>query len=148
MMMFYRRRALPKHRYSIIEVEYSGGGHRPRLRDQRSNVVSLGCPPAPVYKGARRGAAGQGERRAGSRTPPLPSFSFSLPFSYSNKERRSPTPVGVGLPPWRALLLGRRPPPCSFLSGGRGAPHGHTIDQRSFSRVRCPPPPYYTSIIS
>ena len=26
MMMFYRRRASPKHRYSIIEVDYGGGG--------------------------------------------------------------------------------------------------------------------------
>ena len=34
MMMFYRRRGLPKHRYSIIEVDYGGGGHRTRLRDQ------------------------------------------------------------------------------------------------------------------
>ena len=25
-MMFYRRRASPKHRYSIIEVDYGGGG--------------------------------------------------------------------------------------------------------------------------
>ena len=34
MMMFYRRRASPKHRYSIIEVDYDGAGHRTRLRDQ------------------------------------------------------------------------------------------------------------------
>ena len=34
MMMFYRRRASPKHRYDIIEVDYGGGGHRTRLRDQ------------------------------------------------------------------------------------------------------------------
>ena len=26
MMMFYRRRASPKHRYNIIEVDYGGGG--------------------------------------------------------------------------------------------------------------------------
>ena len=26
MMMFYRRRASPKHHYSIIEVDYGGGG--------------------------------------------------------------------------------------------------------------------------
>ena len=32
-LMFYRRRALPKHRYNIIE-DYGGGGHRTRLRDQ------------------------------------------------------------------------------------------------------------------
>ena len=34
MMMFYRRRASPKHRYDITEVEYGGGGHCTRLRDQ------------------------------------------------------------------------------------------------------------------
>ena len=33
MMMFYRRRASPKHRYDITEVEYGGGGHRTRLRN-------------------------------------------------------------------------------------------------------------------
>ena len=33
-LMFYRRRALPKHRYNIIEEDYGGGGHRTRLRDQ------------------------------------------------------------------------------------------------------------------
>ena len=32
-LMFYRRRASPKHRYNIIE-DYGGGGHRTRLRDQ------------------------------------------------------------------------------------------------------------------
>ena len=32
-LMFYRRRASPKHCYNIIEV-YGGGGHRTRLRDQ------------------------------------------------------------------------------------------------------------------
>ena len=30
----YRRRASPKHRYDMIEVDYGGGGHRTRLRDQ------------------------------------------------------------------------------------------------------------------
>ena len=33
MMMFYQRRASPKHRYDMIEVDYGGGGHRTRLRD-------------------------------------------------------------------------------------------------------------------
>ena len=33
-LMFYHRRASPKHRYDIIEVDYGGGGHRTRLRDQ------------------------------------------------------------------------------------------------------------------
>ena len=65
MMMFYRRRASPKHRYSIIEVDYGGGGHRTRLRDdQLDQLVCLEVPPAPVYKGARGEAAGLGEGRA------------------------------------------------------------------------------------
>ena len=33
MMMLYRRRASPKLRDDIIEVEYGGGGHRTRLRN-------------------------------------------------------------------------------------------------------------------
>ena len=33
-LMFYCRRASPKHRYNMIEVEYGGRGHCTRLRDQ------------------------------------------------------------------------------------------------------------------
>ena len=36
-LMFYRRRASPKHRYNIIEEDYGGGGHRTWLRDQEIN---------------------------------------------------------------------------------------------------------------
>ena len=65
MMIFYRRRASPKHRYSIIEVDYGGGGHHTRLRDdQLDQLVCLEVPPAPVYKGARGEAAGLGGGRA------------------------------------------------------------------------------------
>ena len=32
-LMFNRRRASPKHRYNMTEVEYGGGGHRTRLRN-------------------------------------------------------------------------------------------------------------------
>ena len=53
MMMFYRCRASPKHRYDIIEVNYGGGGHRTRLRDLKDQLLCLEVPPAPVYKGAR-----------------------------------------------------------------------------------------------
>ena len=61
MMMFYQRWASPKHHYSIIEVDYGGGGHRTRLRDdQLDQVVCLEVPHAPVYKGARGEAAGLG----------------------------------------------------------------------------------------
>ena len=54
MLMFYRRRASPKHRYNIIE-DYGGGGHRTRLRDQEINCCVFGVPPAPVYKGVEEG---------------------------------------------------------------------------------------------
>ena len=47
MMMFYRRRASPKHRYNIIEVNYGGGGHRTRLRDPRDQLLCLEVPPCP-----------------------------------------------------------------------------------------------------
>ena len=53
-LMFYHRRASPKHRYSIIEVDYGGGGHRTRLRDLKDQLLlCLEVPPASVYKGAR-----------------------------------------------------------------------------------------------
>ena len=73
MMMFYRRRASPKHRYDIIEVDYCGGGHRTRLRDQEINCCVFGVPPAPVYKGV-----GEGEGR--------PSLWRALGESYSHRE--------------------------------------------------------------
>ena len=64
MMMFYRRRALPKHRYSIIEMDYGGGGHRTRLRDdQLDQLVCLGVPPTLVYKGGEEEADSQEEAR-------------------------------------------------------------------------------------
>ena len=47
MMMFYRRRASPKHRYDIIEVEYGGGGHRTRLIDLKDQLLCLEVPPCP-----------------------------------------------------------------------------------------------------
>ena len=48
MMMFYRRRASPKLRDDMTEVEYGGGGHRTRLRND--HVYQLVCstvPPCP-----------------------------------------------------------------------------------------------------
>ena len=45
-LMFYRRRASPTHRYDMTEVEYGGGGHRTRLRnDHEDQLVCLGVPP-------------------------------------------------------------------------------------------------------
>ena len=64
-MMFYRRRASPKHRYDMTEVEYDGRGHRTRLRnDHEDQLVCHGVPPAPVYKG------GSGEVRPAPRGAP------------------------------------------------------------------------------
>ena len=64
MMMLYRRRALPKLRDDMTEVEYGGRGHRTRLRDLKDQLLlSMGCPPAPVYKGARRRQPAKGEAR-------------------------------------------------------------------------------------
>ena len=38
-LMFYRRRASPKHRYNMIEVEYGGRGHRTRLRNDLNDQL-------------------------------------------------------------------------------------------------------------
>ena len=58
-LMFYRRRASPKHRNNMTEVEYGEGGHRTRLRnDHEDQLVCPGVPPAPVYKGVEEGRAG------------------------------------------------------------------------------------------
>ena len=57
-MMFYQRRASPKHRYDMTEVEYGGRGHRTRLRnDHEDQLVCHGVPLASVYKGGREGGA-------------------------------------------------------------------------------------------
>src|SRR3954466_3728996 len=54
MMMFYRRRASPKHCNDIFEVEYGGGGHRTRLRnDHVDQLCVLGCPMPPYIKEGR-----------------------------------------------------------------------------------------------
>ena len=72
-LMFYCRRASPKHRYDMTEVDYSGGGHHTQLRDQEINCCVFGVPPAPVYKGME-----EGEGR--------PSLWGALGESYSHRE--------------------------------------------------------------
>ena len=47
MMMFYRRRASPKHRYDIIEMDYGEGGHRTWLRDPSDELLCLWGAPWP-----------------------------------------------------------------------------------------------------
>ena len=83
MMMFYRCRASPKLRDDMTEVEYGGGGHRIRLRnDPEINLCVLGCPLPPYIKEPRgrgrptkEGAPRGGPTPTGSRTPFFPSWS-------------------------------------------------------------------------
>ena len=60
MMMFYRRRASPKHCNDMTEVEYGGRGHRTRLRnDHEDQLVCHGVPPCPcIERREGEGAAG------------------------------------------------------------------------------------------
>ena len=61
-LVFYRRRASPKHRYNIIE-DYGGGGHRTRLRDLKDQLLCLWGAPLPSdikEQGRRRPALGGG----------------------------------------------------------------------------------------
>ena len=100
----------------MTEVEYGGGGHRTRLGT--INLCVLGCPPAPVYKGARGRPAGLGARQGEGGVLLL---------------------VGVGLPLAR-LLLGRPhlPLPPLYTEAG-GHPRTQELIYGSFiSRVRCP----------
>ena len=47
-LMYYRRRASPKHYNGMIEVEFGGRGHRTRLRnDHEDQLVCLEVPPFP-----------------------------------------------------------------------------------------------------
>src|SRR3954470_15297642 len=47
-LMNYRRRASPKHCDNMTEVEYGGGGHRTRLRnDLKDQLVCLWGAPCP-----------------------------------------------------------------------------------------------------
>ena len=124
-----------------------------------------GTPPGGYW--AYMGLEGEeGRRRRGLRAPPLPSpnrtreggrrprFPSPLPplspFSYSYLERRESysrweydSPLGA------PSLAGRLLPLGSFIYGGGGAPQTHKLIYGSFlSRVRCPLPPYSTSVIS
>ena len=59
-LMFYRRRASPKHRYNIIEEDYGEGGapHTAKRTILEINLCVYGVPPAPVYKGVEEERAG------------------------------------------------------------------------------------------
>ena len=113
MLMFYRRRASPKHRYNIIEVDYGGGGHRTQLKDQTINCCVSRVPPVLVYKGARgevrparRGGARRSPTPTGSRTP-----SFPCPSRRGGRKGERGGRKGGRCPP----------PPCSIRTRGGGA---------------------------
>ena len=98
-LIFYRRRASPKHRYNIIEEDYGGGGHRTRLRnDHDDQLVCQGVPPAPVYKGARGervAGLGGGRAKGGVLFPP----GVGLLLSLLEKERGGEGQGKGGCPP-------------------------------------------------
>jgi hypothetical protein len=114
--MFYCRRASPKHRYDIIEVDYGGGGHRTRLRDPRDQLLlCLEVPPAPVYKGARGRCGRPGEGAPGGVLLPLgvglPPFLVGIGFGRRKRERerRKEGPDPLALNQFGLGLGGARP---------------------------------------
>ena len=104
-------------------------------------------PPGSVW--ALLGHTGieeRGQKEGGTRPPSGPNWTREggTPFLLSPSTFPSPIPtrkggvllpVGVGLPPWRALLLGRPPPPCSFIYGGRGLITHKYRGSQQFPRV-------------
>ena len=105
MMMFYRRRASPKHRNDMTEVEYGGGGHRTWLRNDHEDQLVCLEVPLPLYiKEWRRGRGSAPMARPGGALLP-PGVGF-LPFhvvEVADKEE------GEG----REGRRGRRPSPYS-----------------------------------
>ena len=71
MMMFYRRRASPKHRYDMIEVDYGGRGAPHTAKRSRDQLLCLGCPLPLYIKEKGEEVAGQGEARQGGVLLPL-----------------------------------------------------------------------------
>ena len=81
MMMFYRRKASPKHRYNIIKVDYGGGGHRTRLRDLKDQLWCLWGAPVPPYikeQGEEDRPRGGGVPKGGALLPPGVGLLLSL----------------------------------------------------------------------
>ena len=87
-------------------------GHMGLSGEKRRGGQGSRVPPPPLVR------IGQG----GGRRPPF-AFSSSLPsFPSPTPTRKGGVllPVGVGLPPWRALLLGRPPPLLLYIQGQGG----------------------------
>ena len=140
----------------MTEVDYGGGGHRTRLKDQLINLC-LGVPPAPVYKGGRgggaagpKGCAWRSPTPTGSRTP---SFLVGLGEGEGKgeeeKERGGPRPpslvqfglpMGGGATSWAAALSLPSGPIRPITSpGGSGNPSGTPVfSETSPEHFRCP----------
>src|SRR3954464_5760113 len=119
-LMFYYRRASPKRCNNMTEVEYGGGGHRTRLRnDLKDQLVCLEVPPAPYIKDQGGGAGRpRGGALGGVLLPPgvgLPPFLVGLGVGRGEeKERGGPAPLlvqfglegrGRAASPWPPLLF-------------------------------------------
>ena len=129
--IYQTTRGLPEPPGGVI------GPHGPKVEKRRGGQ---GRPRAPSPSSPNR-------TRRGRRPPFLPLLSpFLPPLLLGQGKEGVLLPVGVRLPFGAPPPGWPPPPPCSFIYRGRGTSL-HTIDLRSFSRVRCPPPPYYTSII-
>ena len=112
--------------YSDFRKVPSDSGIFRSTGELREFVLGLNGPYGKGEKGLKRWPhpspwSGPNWTREGGRT--LPSFSFPLPFSYSHKERRSPTPGGSRTPPYGAPLpLAGCLPLAPLYTGAGGTP--------------------------
>ena len=96
----------------------------------------------------RRGRAPQAQSELGGGSAPLSFLILPLPSSPTpTRERGGLLLLGVGLPLGRAIERAGAPLLPSFIYGGGGHPIDTQVDN-CLSHVRCPPPPYSTSVIS
>ena len=135
-------------------------GILPEYREVTGTPRGLNGPTWALV-GKRRGGKGWAARpsplvRIGQGEGGGAPLSFLSPSSFPpsptpTRKEGSPTPSGSRTPPWRALLGRPPPPPWLLYIRGQGAPLDttHKLIYGSFlSRVRCPPPPYSTLVIS
>src|SRR3954470_18167355 len=145
-LMFYRRRASPKHHYDIIE-DYRGGGHRTRLRERsrRSTCVFRGAPLPPYIKEQGGGRPTLGARQGGG---VLLLVGVGLPFPSPTRKREGgrkererergaapPSPSPIRTPHGRgratswapALSLPSGPLRPNTSPGGSGNPSGTPV---------------------
>ena len=80
-LMFYRRRASPKHRYNIYRGELWWRGAPHTAKRSRDQLLCLEVPPAPVYKGGRERPALEGAHQVWGVLLGLPSPS-RIPLSF------------------------------------------------------------------